>query len=72
MLPQLPEDHKLKSDLHSTLPLCASICGVIGPESLLDCGTVVGGGHVVGVEVVVELHVLNAPKKVTLLGAQVG
>ena len=24
--------------------MCASICGVIGPESLLDCGTVVAGG----------------------------
>ena len=42
--------------------VCASICGVIGPESVLDCGTVV----------VVELYLLNATKKVTLLGVQVG
>ena len=73
MLPQLPEDHKLKSDLHSTLPLYvpASVASLV--QSL--CWTVallLVVDMLLVVEVVVELHVLNAPKKVTLLGAQVG
>ena len=52
MLPQLPEGHMLKSGLRSTSPLCvcvcANICGVIGPESLLDCGVAVVCGHDAG------------------------
>ena len=71
MLPQLPEDHKLKSDLHSTLPL-ASICGVIGQSLHWTVAVLLVVDMAWVVEVVVELYMLDAPKKVTLLGVQVG
>ena len=76
VLPQLPEDHMLKSDLHSTLQLYAptfvaslvqSPYWTVVLQLIVDLMLVVE----VVVEVAVELYVLAASPKVTLLGVQV-
>ena len=72
MLPQLPEDHKPKSDLRSTLPLCAPASVASLVQSLYWTVALLLMVDMLLVEVVVELCVLNATKKVPLLDVQVG
>ena len=73
MLPQLPEDHKPKSDLRSTLPLCAPASVASLVQSLYwTVALLLMVDMLLVVEVGVELCVLNATKKVPLLDVQVG
>ena len=57
--------------------VCANICGVIGPGSLLDCDVVIADTLLVVevvvevVEVAVKLNVCMVSSVVTLLGVQV-
>ena len=67
MLLQLPEDHKLKSDLHSTLPLYV----LAFATSLIQNHYWIVALSLLVVEVVVVRCVFSATRKVTSLDVQV-